>query len=407
MLAAFINPSRGRRKKRGKRCLTKKQLVAFSKNWGKKRCRTAGRRKPARRRRHSSIKVTPRPFEAKSPIMLNNPRRKRAKGGRSMAKKRKRRAARRGGWTKAKRRRAGRKAWRKRLRRYAKKRSSVGRRGYKNNPRKRRGSRRRRNGAGMYAGTYHSNPRKRRRKGRRRNALAIRGMYSSNPRKRRKGRRRNSHSRLRRNPFSFGGTLNGVKSALMNPDTYIQLGAAAAGGTVSMFAGAWIGSQIAGFAPETFVLGTTARKILDMVATIGSSILIGGFVPAKYRTAFILGGGAGAVKPWVDQALAPMMASVAKAAGMAGVRGPGGIGAWISVNQMPQIGMAGMAGRGGVGAWISAQQMARGFRGLGGARGGLGDAYSFEYGTPIGSLTAYDRQPYAGSGVGPGDAFSM
>ena len=89
---------------------------------------------------------------------------------------------------------------------------------------------------------------------------------------------------------------------------------------------------------------------------------------------------------------------------MQGIRGMNGIGAWTSVNQVPAIGMAGM--RGGVGAWISAQQMANGFRGL---RGGLGDAYSFSYGTPVGSLEDYSRQPYAGSGVGPGadSAFSQ
>lgn len=403
-LAFMLNPARRAKKKRRargrKHCLTAKQLRALARGRSKRRSAWGGRRrsrrKPSRRAKAiaGKIHVAQLPGEGMRPsFVLNNPRKKRRgrKGGRSMAtKKRKRRSAgRRRGWTKAKRVRAGRKAWRKRLRRYPKKRSSVGRRGYKNNPRRRKHKRRR--------NPVSVNPRRRRR----RNPLAVRGMYS-NPRRRHKRRRNPSRSRRRRNPFNLGGTFNAIKSRLMNPESLMQFAAAAAGGTVSSFGGAWLAGKIAGLSPSTFPAGSTASQLLNAATTIASAVILGGFLPSKFQTAFILGGGAFAAKPLVDMALAPALAQVGAAAGVHGMRGLGGISGWISVNQVPQIGMAGM--RGGVGAWISAQQMANGFRGL---RGGLGDAYSFSYGTPVGSLEDYSRQPYAGSGTGPDSAFSQ
>lgn len=398
-LAFMLNPSTKRKRRRGKkRCLTAKQMAALRKGWKRARCgkRSAwGRsRKPRKRKATAKEKaiagtiIIPESPKA-GPIFLNNPRKKKRrgkKGGRRMARRKKARAGRRRkaarrGWTRAKRIRAGRKAWRKRLRRYPKKRSSVGRRGYKNNPRKRR-----------------------------RNPLAVRGMYS-NPRKRRKNPRRASwKSKLRRknprrspgrrrNPLNLGGTLNSIKGALMNPNALMQFAAGAAAGSVAGLGGAWIANKIASFAPETFVLDTMPRRILDAASTIAAAVLIAGFAPQRFRTAIMLGGGVAAVKPLVDQALKDPLAQLSKAMGFAGVRGMNGISGWISVNQVPRIGMAGA--RGGVGAWISAQQMGR----LG--MSGLGDAYSFSYGQPVGSLEDYSRQPYAGSGVGPDSAFSM
>jgi len=246
----------------------------------------------------------------------------------------------------------------------------------------------------------YSNPRKKRRNPRRRRNPG--GMYSGTCRNPRRGRRKNPSRGRRRNPFNLGGTLNAIKSRLMNPESLMQFAAAAAGGTVSSFGGAWLAGKIAGFSPTTFAPGSTASQLLNAATTIASAVIIGGFLPAKFQTAFILGGGAFAAKPLVDMALAPALAQVGAAAGVQGIRGMNGIGAWISVNQVPAIGMAGM--RGGVGAWISAQQMANGFRGL---RGGLGDAYSFSYGQPVGSLEDYSRQPYAGSGIGADSAFSQ
>ena len=275
-------------------------------------------------------------------------------------KRKKRRAAgRKRGWTKAKRRRAGLKSWRKRLRKYAKKRSSVGRRGYKNNPRRKR----------------------------RKNPLAIRGGMYSNPRRR---RRKNPSRGRRRNPFNMGGTLGSIKRRLTDPNSLMQFAAAAAGGTVSMFAGSWLSAKIKEMAPTTFT--GTLGTILDAAASIAAAVILGGFLPARFQTAFILGGGAAAAKPLVDMALAPALAKAGEAAGMQGIAGPGGIGAWISVSQARHIGMSGMGGRGMAG-YITAQQMANGFRGLGNM--------SFDYGTPVTSLRDYSGQPNAAS------AFSM
>lgn len=388
-LAFMLNPkSKKRRARRGrKRCLTPKQLAALRKGWRKRKSRsrspwrkgrTAYKARRSRKRRVYGRRGTVAgtitiPGETISPILLNNPRKKKRrvkKGGRRMARRKKARSGRRRGWTKAKRRRAGRKAWRKRLRRYPKKRSSVGRRGYKNNPR------------------------------RRRNPLAVRGMYS-NPRKRRRknpSRRRRSHGR-RRNPFNLGGTIGSIKSALMNPNSLMTFAAGAAAGSVAGLGGAWIASKIAGFSPATFAEGSMAKKALSAASTIAASVILAGLLPSRFRTAAMIGGGVIAMKPIVDSVLAEPLAKAGQAIGMSGMAGPNGIAGWISVNQMGRIGMAGM--RSGVGAWISAQQMGR----LG--MSGLGDAYSFSYGQPVGSLEDYSRQPYAGSGVGPDSAFSM
>ncbi len=399
-LAFLLNPSRRKKasRKSRRRCATRSR-----------RCRPCRpgrtRRRPSRKRSLAAkrawarrvagkVHVTPKSWESKPTFSLN-PRSKRrgSKGGRSMARRSsKRRHARkksgghrrRRGWTVAKRRRAGRKSWRKRLRRYPKKRSSVGRRGYKNNPRRR--SRRRRNPLAIRGGMY-SNPRRKRRRRSRRNPLAIRGGMYSNPRRRKGGRRRS-----RRNPFSLGGGIGSIKSKLMSPAAWIQAGVGAAGLTVSAAAAAIIMKQVRSFTTKQTGLAfdnPTIDSVLQAISTVAAGVLIAGFLPERYKAAFAIGASAGAMKPFVDMALAPALS----ATGLVGIPSPGGgIGAWISAGQMRTLGQ----GTSGMGAWITANQMRRLGQGTAGLRGGLGRlGAAWDYGVPLTSLDDYSRQPVA------------
>jgi hypothetical protein len=296
--------------------------------------------------------------------MFTNPRKKRRgsrKGGRKMATKTKRR---RKGWTRAKRARAGRKAWRTRQRRYPKKRSSVGRRGYRNNPRKRR----RRNTWRDDAAGHRKAAKKgwrRRRKSRRKNPA------SANPRKRRRRnsmysgrlyanpkRRRRNARRGRRNPNGNGG-LASITKTLTDPKMLMQFAVGAAGATVSEMLGSILAGKIAEFSPTTFVNGGMASKLLGAASRIVAGVAVAMFLPSQFKMAWIMGSGAVAAQPLVSGLLKPVLDPLAEALSpgvksVAGLRG--GIGGWISAAEV--YGMRGLAGRGrGVGAWLTAGQL--------------------------------------------------
>jgi hypothetical protein len=289
-----------------------------------------------------------------------------------MASKTKRR---RRGSTKAKRRRAGKKAWRTRLRRYPKNKSSRGRRGYKNNPRKRRRN------AWYDAAAAHRRAakkgwRRRRRSGRknpsgrrrRRNSMYSGRLYASNPRKRRRNARRR-----RRNPMAIGGTLSRITRSLTSPGALTQFAVGAAGASVSEMLGSFLASKIAGFAPATFSAGMPAQ-LLGAAARIAAGVAVASFLPARFQSAWVIGSGTVAVQPLVSGLLQPVLAPVGSALGLTGIAGHrGGVGGWISAAEV--YGMRGMNG------WLTAKQLPGvGVSGMGGRLGAAYNSYTSQPG---------------------------
>lgn len=206
-----------------------------------------------------------------------------------------------------------------------------------------------------------------------------------NPRRRRHGRRR------RRNPsLSLSGGLGSLKR-MMNPAFLTQIAAGAAGATVAEMFGSLIASKIGGLLNPTSMPAnypsSIQAKLIGAFSRLAAGLLTAMLVPAKFKSAWIMGAGVDAAQPVVSAALTPVLAPIGSALGLSGYRdGRGGIGGWIAAADVSQIGQLR-----GMGAWITNKQMANGFRGM----RGLGSDSAWDYGVPVGAMADYSRQPGA------------